>query len=264
MRTLATFATFCAVGTIFIGLAMPAGAQGAFTLSEQALLDLNHDWSRPHQGSPMGVPKDYKWAAKAFLEAGNQPGKFTTLTGWGHVFWDKETLGHPGPLEIRNFHTFLCGGTDKRWAHVQQGRIEGAEFRADFQGNSAKKPSKLAFDGNTATVVFDAGSTFHFWPAGGRGRLPQGDLCGVVVLLEARAAQPKSSAPTQSGGYLIGLGADYWIDMNAAWDNFKTNKGVGLGRLKRVGNDWAWYGMSTASDHDLQRLHASGLLKFDR
>lgn len=264
MSASAPFSALVVTGAILAGLAMPVAAQGAATLSEHALLELNQDWSMPHQGSAMGVPNDYRWATKPYIEAGNQPGRFAALTGWGHVFWNKETIGHPGPLEIRNFHTFLCGGADRRWTHVQNGRIEGAEFRADFQGNAAKRPAKLAIDGNSATVLFDAGSTFHFWPAGGRSRLPGGDLCGVVVLLEARAALPSASAATLSGGYLIGLGADYWIDLTSPWDNFKTNKGVGLGRLKRVGNEWAWYGMSTASDHDLRRLHASGLLKFDR
>lgn len=264
MRTSAVFKHIVISGAILVGLAMPATGQVATTISEQALLDLNQDWSLSHQGSAMGVPKDYKWATKPYMEAGNQPGKFTALTGWGHVFWDKETLGHPGPLEIRNFHTFICSGTDRRWTHVQQGRIEGAEFRADFQGNAAKKPAKLAFDGSTATALFDAGTTFHFWPSVGRRRLPGGDLCGVVVLLEARAAHPPANTSAQSRGYLIGLGADYWIDMTSPWDNFKTNKGVGLGRLKRVGTEWAWFGMSTASDLDLRQLHASGLLKLDR
>lgn len=260
MKSLAIFVRLIVGSWLLVGLSLPVAAQGASSLTERALLELNLDWSLSHQGSPMGVPKEYSWAAKPYLEAGNQPGKFTTMTGWGHVFWNKETLGHPGPLEIRNFHTFICGGADKRWEHAQHGRIEGAEFRADFQGNAAKRPAKLVFDGGTAAVLFDAGATFHFWPARGRIRLPGGNLCGVVVLLEARAAQPAANASTQSGGYLIGLGADYWIDMTAPWDNFKTNKGVGLGRLRQVGSEWAWYGMSTASNQDLLRLHASGLL----
>lgn len=264
MKQAAICATSLTCCLLLALLAKPAFAQGAASLSESALLDLNLDWSLNHQASPMGVPRDFKWAAKPYLEAGNHPGEFAALTGWGHAFWSKDTLGHPGPLEIRNFHTFLCSGAVKRWELVQQGRIEGAEFRADFQGNTARRPASLVIESNTATVLFDAGKTFHFWPARGRARLPGEDICGVVVLLEARAAQSATDGTAQTGGYLIGLGADYWIDMSAPWNNFKTNKGVGLGRLRRVGSDWAWYGMSTASNLDLQRLYASGLMDFAR
>ena len=258
MRILRIFARFAVVGAILAALAVPMSSGAATPLSEDALLDLNQDWSLPHEGRPMGVPEAFGWARKAFLEAGNEPGQFKTLTGWGHVFWDKEELGHPGPIEIRNFHTFLCSGPERGWSLAQRGLIEGAQFRADFQGNAAKRPVRLSVEGNTSNVLFDAGSTFHFWPASGRHRLPSRDICGVVVLLEARAAAPPARAfSKRAGGYLIGLGADYWIDMTSPWEHFKTNKGVALGRMKRVGREWAWYGMSTAAD-------ASGLLNFDR
>lgn len=230
------------------------------TLTEGGLLDLNLDWSRAHHASPMGVPKNFDWASKPRIEKGNDPGGFIAITGWGHVFWNKDTIGNPGPLEIRNFQTYVCSGVDRDWELAQSGEIEGAQYRADFQSNTAKPPISFVNDGAKATVLFEAGTAFHFWPAQGRRRLPAGKLCGVVVLLEARAAQSQAT----SGGYLIGLGADYWVDMSSAWDHFKTNKGVGLGRLKRVGPDWSWYGMSTAADADLRRLFSSGLLNVAR
>lgn len=245
--------------SLFMG-SHPVAAQGSQFLNEHSLLDLNVDWTLNHQGVPMGVPKDYEWISKPRIEAGNQPTGFTALTGWGHVFWSKDSVGHPGDLQIRNFHTFICSGDNKDWKHVQSGPLEGAQFLAGFQNNLAKKPAKFVSDGVTATVLFDAGTAFHFWPARGRSRLPMEEICGVVVILEARTVAAEGFPPSLSGGYLIGLGADYWSDMAVPWNNFKTNKGVGLARLRRVGTHWAWYGMSTASNHDLQRLHASGLL----
>lgn len=230
------------------------------------LLELNTDWSRPHEGSPMGVPRDFDWASRPRLEAGNQSGGFTAVTGWGHVFWGKGTIGHPGPIQIRNFQTYLCHGADRRWVRIQSGGIEGATFRADFKDNAARAATRFNTENGVSTLTFEAGKTFHFWSASGRARLPDTQLCGFLVLLEARLSGMGNVDPgaEQKGGYLIGAGADYWIDMSAPWDNFKTNKGVGLGRLKYVGKSWSWYGMSTAADDDLQRLYASGLMNNSR
>lgn len=224
------------------------------------LNEMNADWSSKHEASPMGVPKNFSWAAGPVIEKGNSPGDFTALTGWGQAFWSTETVGHPGPLELRNFRVFLCQGQKREWYLVQAGEIEGAEFRADFKNNAARKPPRFEQKNGVATVGFEAGKVFHFWPSQGRARLRDGKVCGVLVLMEARA--PESGLKEGSrGGYLVGLGADYWIDMTATWNNFKTNKGVGLGRLKRVSNHWQLFGMSTATDADLERLLSEGYLR---
>lgn len=239
------------------GVAYATAVSPALSLS--GLHQLNADWSLTHQAPPMGVPRDYSWSTKPQIEAGNQPGRFKTITGWGHAFWSKDTVGHPGQLQIRSMHTFICSGPERRWSRAQHGSIEGAEYRADFK-NNANKAARYSSDGAITNVSFDAGNTFHFWPKG-RAHLPAGDICGVVVVLEARAVDTRPTDSPRTGGYLMGLGADYWIDASAPYDNFRTNKGVGLGRLKYVGDQWTWFGFSTASDQDLQRLHAGGLLE---
>lgn len=233
-------------------------------LDIKLILDWNMDWSRTHEGYPMGVPQDFSWALRPRLEAGNQPGDFSATTGWGHVFWSKDTIGNPGPLQIRNFQTYLCHGPDRRWESIQAGNIEGAEYQADFKNNTAQPAPVFTTQNGVATIVFDAGKTFHFWPAKGRARLLDKQICGFLVLLEARALGLANGNQLRSGSYLIGLGADYWIDMNSAWNNFQTNKGVGLGRLKYVGTNWSWYGMSTASDEDLKRLFDSRIIDYSR
>lgn len=232
----------------------------------EQLLELNADWSRPHEGRAMGVPRDFDWALRPRLEAGNQSGVFSAATGWGHIFWGKDTVGHPGSVQVRNFQTYLCHGADRRWVRIQSGGIEGAEFRADFKDNSARAAPSFNTENGISTISFDVGKAFHFWPANGRAPLPDKPLCGFLVLLEARTLAPANNKTdaAQEGGYLIGAGADYWIDKASPWDNFKTNKGVGLGRLKYVGTSWSWYGMSTAANDDLQRLYESGLMNNSR
>jgi hypothetical protein len=231
-------------------------------ISIEQLLELNADWSRPHEGRPMGVPGWFDWALYPRIRAGNRPGKFTAFTGWGQVFWARDTVGNPGPVQIRNFQVFLCHGADRHWVLTQSGGIEGAEFRADFKDNVARAPTSFKVENDISTVTFEAGMTYHFWPSSGRARLPHRPLCGVLVLLEARLLGTANIYPgvEQKGGYLIGVGADYWADLTSVWDQYKTNKDVGVGRLKYVGNNWSWYGMSTATDDDLQRLYDSGLM----
>ncbi|TVO68108.1 hypothetical protein [Denitromonas ohlonensis] len=231
-------------------------SQSAITLTE--LLELNHDFHRRHESSALGVPRSFDWADSPKVEAGNDRGGFSAATGWGHAFWSVGTVGNPGDLEIRNFQTYICHGVERKWVQLQKGRIEGAEFRADYKNNAATKPMKFLHQNGFDAVVFQAGRSFHFWPASGRKKMPAGTICGFVVILEARS--PGMASGVTGGGYLIGLGADYWVSVTASWDSYKTNKGVSLGRLKLVGKDWEWFGMSTAADEDLAELHSSGVL----
>ncbi len=242
---------------ILIGVCCSAcRAQASIPLSLDMLLSLNADWTQPHEGSPMGVPRDYSWAGRPRMGAGNRHGKYTAVTAWGHAFWSKDTIGHPGELQIRNFSMFICSGPDKIWKRAQYGLIEGAEFRADFKNNKSSRAKYSSSDGVT-TVTFDAGNTFHFWPTMGRARLIDNDLCGFLVIFQSRTVALQQSTTPTTGGYLIGAGADYWTDQTAQWDNFKTNTDVGIGRMKRVGPQWTWYGMSTASNDDLMQLFSS-------
>lgn len=235
-----------------------ARAEQLRVVDQKFLLDLNADWQRTHEASPMGVPSSFSWALRPQIEAGNKNGTFAAATGWGQVYWSKGTIGNPGPVQIRNFQVYLCHGPSHQWVRIQSGNIQGAEYRGDFKDDASKPAPRFETHEGVSTVSFDAGKTFHFWLR--RARLPKTEICGFLALLEARAPEmlARKKPGGSTGGYLVGLGADYWIDMAAPWDNFKTNKGVGLGRMKYVGEDWSWYGFSTASDVDLQNLHANG------
>jgi len=251
---------------LFVSLSVTiCHAQDRAHISLDRLLSFNSDWGKLHEAVPMGVPSDYAWALKSRLGAGNKPEKFGAAIGWGQAFWSKDTVGHPGPLQIRKFQSYICSGVDRRWVPMQSGKIEGAQFRADFKENLAKVPERFENIAGTVTVLFEPGRVFHFWPTK-RTKLPQGEICGFVVLLEART-DPSSLGDLQtlkSGGYLIGLGADYWSDMTSGWDHFKTNTDIAMGHLKYVGTNWGWYGLSTANDRDLKRLFESGLLSGEK
>ncbi len=44
---------------------------------------------------------------------------------------------------------------------------------------------------------------------------------------------------------VMAIGADYWLNETAEWDNFRTNAGVGGGRYKYVTTDWQSFNFTT-------------------
>jgi hypothetical protein len=57
---------------------------------------------------------------------------------------------------------------------------------------------------------------------------------------------------------LAGGGGDYWLNTSAPWDSYRTNIGVGVGQLRRVGAEWDWHGMGTADTEALALLARDG------
>lgn len=261
-RRLATTVFISALLTIStqaIGEEAPAGkANAKLPLSLQQLLQFNQDMAKAHAGRPRGVPSSYDWASKPKKDRWNEPPSgFTALTGWGQAFWEDGPTSGSTRLALRNHQTLVCHGTDRVWTLIQHAHVEGAEFRPDFKDNTAVKLPYFETTAEGNVVEWSANGAFHFWPAGSRGTLPAGPLCGVLVLVEARTvADPATTAG--AGKILLGLGADYWLNMTAPWRNYTTNSGVGVGRLKQVTAEWTWFGFSSANDVDLSQLQEFG------
>lgn len=227
-------------------------------LTWSTLVSTSQDWSQAHQGLPEGVPEEYDWAHKPRLGAGNDPGSFTAFTGWGQVFSVK---GGKLPLlsvSIRNMQVLVCHSAQREWVLLQQGKVEGAQFRPDYKGNINVPPAFSRHVAGITSVQFEKGTAYHFWPQQGRVELPPKNLCGILVLLQARTTLPAGQALSERDGVLLGLGADYWRNKAAPWDNYQSNRDVAIGRLKWLDATWRWFGMSTASIEDLRNLYMSG------
>ncbi|HEY1089770.1 MAG TPA: hypothetical protein VGE47_01630 [Burkholderiaceae bacterium] len=228
-------------------------------LSLAQLLQFNTDRSKAHEALPKGVPGGYSWYRYPTMDAGNEPpSNYTAITGWSQAFWAAGTSSANAYLQVQNHQTLVCHGPERRWSLVQAPQpVEGAEFSPDFVNNANVKLPFLAKSQASNVVGWSIDGAFHFWPAGGRGALPTDSVCGVLVLLQARAL-PLTSSDAKKPSILLGLGADYWLNKTAPWNNYTTNAGLGVGRLKLVGTDWGWYGFSTASDADVQNLFNKG------
>lgn len=205
------------------------------------LTALPDDIDQPHEADPEGVPGDYDWKVKGKRDRWNDaPSNFSAITGWGQAFWVRGPISGEVVLQLRNHQTWMC--ESGVWKKVQASLPTGAQFRADFAGNAARKPKLLEADGGVLSVIFDRGTAFHFWPSEGRASLAPSEFCGIRVLIQARVVP---STPGTNSKILLGLGADYWLNKEAPWDNYKTNYAVGVGRLRLVTTEWKWFGFGT-------------------
>jgi hypothetical protein len=50
---------------------------------------------------------------------------------------------------------------------------------------------------------------------------------------------------------VLSVGADYWLNTTAKWDNLKTNNDAAIGRFKRVRPCWRSFTMTTLSGPEL-------------
>jgi hypothetical protein len=243
----------------------PAPGNTAFAVSASELNEIARPFGTRHEGSADGLPMSYDWARASRIGRGNQvPDGYRALTGWGHVFWAAGSSGSTvasQAVEIKDSQTYLCSGPSRQWQRVQHGSIEGASFRADFAGNENVPAQVTTIRGSEVRVGFPAGRAFHYWPRQGRIELAGNDaVCGVMVLFQARvvaadgSALPSAVAPA----LLIGAGADYWVSVNAPWNQYQTNQDVGIGQLRRLTSQWRWYGLTTAAPAELQRLQLEG------
>lgn len=230
-------------------------------LPRGALIAIAADMRLPHEKTPAGVPPDFDWAKSPRIGVGNEPGSFTAFTGWGQIF---SVTGERAPsvhVELRRFTVLACVGERRKWVLLQDGDIEGNQYRSDYQENFSETPPLFRQKNGIAAIRFNAGTAYHFWPKQGRVDVPDKPICGVLLLLQARmpaAASADGAGAGAQAGALIGLGADFWQSRSASWDGKESNRDLAIGRLKLVGPAWQWFGMTTAPLADLRRLARFG------
>jgi hypothetical protein len=222
-------------------------------------------WPTKHEGLPLGVPAGYSWRLTSALKDGNRktPG-YTAFTGWGQAFHDtgRTHLAGNQAMELRQFNTLLCTieNGSAQWRRVQRGGVLGGAFNPDFRSNVSTAPVITRTSSGDTRVFFALGRAYHFWSQQARATVPSAPICGFVVAMEARAVT-RAGSPLPSGtpsAILIGSGADYWLNRTNSWVNHTTNRAIANGRLRFLTGNWDWYGLSTASTADLNRLRDFG------
>ena len=211
-----------------------------------------------HDAIPQGVPSSYDWAVGPRFGMANNPNGYQAVTGWGQVFTVKDSPNKISRLELRKFRFLTCSLPGRVWKLLQSEPISGKQFRSDYLNNKSTDPLEIKVNGESTTVSFQSGTAFHFWPSIGQIKLPNMNVCGVLVAVEARAlptiAVTDIKQSFNPSSILIGLGADYWRFQGSEWDNYKSNSDVVIGQLKLLDSEWAWYGVTTSNFDDFTHL----------
>jgi hypothetical protein len=214
------------------------------------------DMQGPHEARPAGVPDHYDWSSGPRMGMGNNPGQFRALTAWGQLY--EARGGNPARntrVEFRNMATYVLSKRTGQWQRVQFAlAVEGAAYREDFVNDESKAPDKRREPDGTVSVRAGNGFNYHFWPPG-RASIDPADIGGVFTTVQARLilhdpAQPDDRATAR---YLLGMGADYWLDQAAQWDNFRTNGDVAIGKFRFVRPEWQAFNMVTLGAEALRR-----------
>lgn len=239
---------------------------GALTLVTRAdakapsIASVIADMSRPGEAFPTGVPLTKAWARSARVNLGNRPGRFAAVVPWAQVMQGPGNHSPNADVEVDNFRLLIALKGEHTWREMSTpGCVAGGLFPVTYTNDSSTR-LYTADLGGKCIVRAVAGQSAHFWPQKGRVPLPNGKIAGLVVLLHARL-----SPCDQRQRYLLSVGADYWLDMTARWDHFKTNGDAAIGRMKWLTCSYRWFSMTTVNADEANTLpplvDASGWLK---
>lgn len=208
------------------------------------------DMTLPHEGLPHGVPTHYDWQQHPRLGMGATPGTFTAAIAWGQLYEDAATNPATNTrVQIRNIRMYYLSTSRGTWHLLQHTEhVEGALYREDFVDNVNVTPDvREAPDGGGITVTAGDGYNYHFWPASGRVPIDPEDIGGVFTTVQARLIVANETQPDDraQARYLLSMGGDYWLNLNAVWDQWRTNGDIGIGRFKYVTPDWQAFNMIT-------------------
>jgi hypothetical protein len=225
---------------------------------KQDIIDtLAYDMSGQHEALPHGVNPDAGWYDHPRVGMGEDPGGFKALTAWGQLYVPES--GNPATntrVQIKDMQTYLMSRIDSTWHLVQDtDDISGAAYAESFAENANKPADARQEPTGGISVTAGNGYNYHYWPASGRIPINPYNVGGVITLCRARLILDDSSEvdDREQARYILSMGADYWLNLSAQWDQWKTNGDVGIGKFKFVENDWKVFSMSTLKENELRK-----------
>ncbi|MBW4547757.1 MAG: hypothetical protein KME25_25430 [Symplocastrum torsivum CPER-KK1] len=208
------------------------------------------DMTAPHEGMPHGVPTSYNWASKPRVGWGNNPQGFQAMTAWGQLY--EAATGNPATntrVQIKNIRAYMLSNRNGQWYLLQSStRVEGAAYQEDYAGDVNKVADIRYEPDGSVSVKPGQGYNYHFWPPG-RASIDPNDVAGIFTTVQARLVidNPKQANDRAKARYVLSMGGDYWLNLTANWDNWKTNGDIGIGKFKYVSAKWWAFNMTTLS-----------------
>ncbi|MGL5795913.1 MAG: hypothetical protein ACRC06_16235, partial [Waterburya sp.] len=218
---------------------------------------LIYDMTPPHEGMPHGVSTDYDWVSGPLVDTEMNTQDFKAMTAWGQLYED--SIGNSATnsrVQIKNIKAYMLSKQDDKWHLLQSSKkVEGAAYREDFAGDMSK-PANIRYEQDgSVSVKAGQGYNFHFWPLNNRVSINREDIAAIFTTVQARLVidNPQKPDDRSKARYLLGMGGDYWLTMTAQWDNWTTNGGIGVGKLKYVTTNWRNFNLITLSSSEIRR-----------
>jgi len=220
-----------------------------FVYAQNSINEIVNDMRLAHEGYPHGVPESLDWYWGPRLGRIICPPGWSAMTGWGQVYeWIQGNPAANTRVQLKDMETWYLSGTDFQWHLLQKDEIVfGRAYLEDFSGNTNKEADlRYEADGGIS-VTAGNGYNFHFWPSSARVNLPNDNMVGWFVTVQARLilANPDGTDDRKEARYLINMGADWWSSVNAAWADYSTNTDIGISRFKFVTSEWNAFNLIT-------------------
>jgi len=217
--------------------------------SQTSLEEIISDMHEPHEGRPHGVPDNYDWALKPRYGAESPPETWDAAIAWGQLYeWIGGNPATNTRVQIRDLEMYYLSKADLQWHALQKAvEVEGAAYVEDFAGDIHKPADVRKESDGSVSVTCGDGFNFHFWPKQGRVNYPKNDVKGCYVTVRARLIMddPNGEDDRDSARYVMSVGGDWWKSLTAVWDNWTTNKDMGIGRFRFVTPEWKSFNMIT-------------------
>jgi hypothetical protein len=208
------------------------------------------DQTQPHDALLSGVPTTYDWHKGPRQGRGSTPGKLRAMTAWGQIY---AAAGSAIPrntrVQIADIEAWMLSKSTRRWIQLQADRrVAGAAYREDFVDNASIPADVRTEADGSISIRLTRGYNYHFWPTGGRVRFDNTDVAGMFTTVRARLISDDEKQPDDRADakLLLGMGGDYWLDLDTAWDATWQNVGdIAIGRLKWVTPEWQAFSMTS-------------------
>ncbi len=223
------------------------------------------DMHGDHEAYPHGVPHDYDWYNGSILKDASVIGTFEAFNITGMVY--EEEGGNPSQnarVAIRNFKGYYLSIADGQWHELQSvltldstmGGGYYESFNPDDQGGQPRNHWVQDVDGQDLMTCWAGdGWNYHFYPP--RAPWDYSDIAQVAVSCEGKLtlADPLFDAgegdDISEAKFIMAISCDRWINMTAGWEpDFSNNDDIGIGRFKKVTEDWRIYTMITDMAYD--------------
>lgn len=249
---------FAVILTLVVGcFANRANTDAPWTIN--SVETIVYDMTPSHEGKPRGVPSNYNWASAPRVGMGKNAQGFKAMTAWGQLYEAAE--GNPATntrVQIKDIQAYILSKSDNKWYSFQNSKlIAGAGYREDYAGDISK-PADIRYEQDgTISVKAGKGYNFHFWGAGANGRvqIDPNNINGVFTTVQARLVidNPQKPDDRTQARYLLSMGGDYWVNLTAKWEQWKTNADIGIGKFKYLDKDWQAFNMITLSPEEVRR-----------